>query len=104
MQDDRPSVPLAGARNLLRMHPHLDLAHLKCAVITGLFVRVGYGYSSIQPNDSHLRRSSMKRLLGVVFVCAMFSTPLFAGKLFGPKGTTVKISDAVAVGTTQIAA
>jgi len=46
----------------------------------------------------------MKRLLGVVFVCAMFSTPLFAGKLFAPKGTTVKIPDAVTVGAVQIAA
>jgi len=46
----------------------------------------------------------MKRLLGVVLVCAMFSTPLFAGKLFTTKGTTVNIPDTVTVGTVQISA
>ena len=46
----------------------------------------------------------MKRLLGVVVICAMFSTPLFAGKLFATKGTTVNIPEAVIVGSTNIAA
>lgn len=45
----------------------------------------------------------MKKLLGVVVVCAMFSTPLFAGKLFSTKGTTVNIPEAVTVGSQQIA-
>jgi len=46
----------------------------------------------------------MKRLLGFALMCAMFSTPLFAAKLFGSKGTTVTIPDTVTVGSTQVAA
>ena len=46
----------------------------------------------------------MKRLLGFALMCAMFSTPLFAAKLFASKGTTVNIPDAIIAGSTHIAA
>jgi len=47
----------------------------------------------------------MKRLFGfALLIGAMFATPLFAGRLFSTKSTTVNIPEAVTVGSTQIAA
>lgn len=46
----------------------------------------------------------MRKVLGLVVICALFTTPMFASKLFGNKGTTVYIPDLVTVASTQIAA